>query len=145
MQWLHSETAAGRIILVYPKIYSMSVYLWVISCYLLKIHYYQNLFIIHCRLWILKLNFSNWQSNWQPVAEVLAYLHVQISPISCWVVGSILACAWKKHWHSNYCTRPLNGGGETPRPVLLTGAKKSYLGCLITFELLYGLSEFRCH
>ena len=26
----------------------------------------------------------------QPVAEVLAYLHVQISPISCNVVGSIL-------------------------------------------------------
>ena len=33
----------------------------------------------------------------QPVAEVLAYLHVQISSISCWVVGSILACAWKKN------------------------------------------------
>ena len=26
----------------------------------------------------------------QPVAEVLGYLHVQISPISCNVVGSIL-------------------------------------------------------
>ena len=31
----------------------------------------------------------------QPVAEVLAYLHVQISPFSCWVVGSILSCALK--------------------------------------------------
>ena len=29
-------------------------------------------------------------SHAQPVAEVLAYLHVQISPISCNVVGSIL-------------------------------------------------------
>ena len=27
----------------------------------------------------------------QPVAEVLVYLHVQVSPISCKVVGSILA------------------------------------------------------
>ena len=33
---------------------------------------------------ITKYNYS------QPVAEVLAYLHVQISPISCNVVGSIL-------------------------------------------------------
>ena len=32
-----------------------------------------------------------------------------------------------------------------PRPVLLTGAKKSHLGYLISFELLYGLSEYRCH
>ena len=27
----------------------------------------------------------------QPVAEVLAYLHVPVSQISCWVVGSVLA------------------------------------------------------
>ena len=32
----------------------------------------------------------------QPVAEVLAYLHVQISPISCNVVGSILQVLGKK-------------------------------------------------
>ena len=31
----------------------------------------------------------------QPVAEVLAYLHVQVSPISCLVVGSILALLGK--------------------------------------------------
>ena len=31
----------------------------------------------------------------QPVAKVLAYLHVQVSPISCWVVGSILALIGK--------------------------------------------------
>ena len=33
----------------------------------------------------------------QSVAEVLAYLHVQISPISCNVVGSILHVLVKKH------------------------------------------------
>ena len=34
------------------------------------------------------------------------------------------ACAWKKHWHCN-CRLPVDGGGGTPRPVLLTGAKMS--------------------
>ena len=29
----------------------------------------------------------------------------------------------------------MDGGGGTPRPALLTGAKKSHLGCLISFEL----------
>ena len=57
----------------------------------------------------------------------------------CWVDP---ACAWKKHWRSN-CRLSVDGGGGTPRPVLLTGAKKSPW-CLISFELLYGLSEFRC-
>ena len=39
---------------------------------------------------------------------------------------------------------PVDGGGGTPRPVLLNGAKKSgRQGCLISFKLLYGLSEFR--
>ena len=32
----------------------------------------------------------------------------------------------------------MDRGGGTPRPVLLTGAKESHLGCLISFELLYG-------
>ena len=32
----------------------------------------------------------------QPVAEVQAYLHVQISPISCNVVGSILHMCLEK-------------------------------------------------
>ena len=31
----------------------------------------------------------------QNVAEMLAYLHVQVAPISCWAVGSILALLWK--------------------------------------------------
>ena len=59
--------------------------------------------------------------TWQ-VAEVLAYLHVQISPISCNVVGSILHVLGKNtdieivgYWWT---------GRGTPRPVLLTGAKK---------------------
>ena len=62
--------------------------------------------------------------------------------LRCWVGPRI---AWKKHWHSN-CRRPVDGGGGTPRPVLLTGAKNSHLGCLNSFELPMGLlSEFRCH
>ena len=40
----------------------------------------------------------------------------------CWVDPA--ACAWIKHWHSN-CSLPVDGGGGTPRPILLTGAKKS--------------------
>ena len=34
--------------------------------------------------------FGHCTDHSQPVAEVLAYLHVQISPINCNVVGSIL-------------------------------------------------------
>ena len=55
---------------------------------------------------------------------MLADLHVQISPISCNVVGSILHVLGKKHLHSN-CRLQVDGGGATSRPVLLTGAKKS--------------------
>ena len=58
--------------------------------------------------------------------------------LSCWVDPRI---AWKKHWHSNNCWRPVDRGGGTPRPVLLTGAKKSYLGCLISFELPMGFQN----
>ena len=77
----------------------------------------------------------------QPVTEVLAYLHVQVSPISCWVVGSILASLLKNTDTAivgDRCT----GGGGTPRPVLLTGAKKSHLGWLISFELPMGFQNF---
>ena len=57
-----------------------------------------------------------------PVAEVLAYLHVQISPISYNVVGSILHVLGK---NTDTASRlPVDGGVGTPRPVLLTGAKK---------------------
>ena len=58
--------------------------------------------------------------------------------LSCWVDPRI---AWKKHWHSN-CRRPVDGGGGTKRPLLLTGAKKSYLECLIRFELPMGFQNF---
>ena len=44
--------------------------------------------------------------------------------------------------HSNYCRRPVDGGGGTPRPVLLTGAKKSHLGCQISFQLPMGVQNF---
>ena len=59
----------------------------------------------------------------QPVAEVLAYLQVQISPISCNVVGSILQMCMEKTL-TQHCRLPVDGGGGTPCPVLLTGAKK---------------------
>ena len=36
----------------------------------------------------------------------------------------------------------MEGGGGTPRPVLFTGAKKSNLGCLISFELPKGFQNF---
>ena len=34
------------------------------------------------------------------------------------------------------------GVGETPRLLLLTGAKKSHLGCLISFQLPMGFQNF---
>ena len=46
-----------------------------------------------------------------------------------------------KHSHSN-CRRPMDGGEGTPRPILSTGAKKSHLGCLISFQLLMGFQNF---
>ena len=44
----------------------------------------------------------------------------------------------------------MDGGGGTlillsmgaPRPVLLTGAKKSHLGCMISFEIPMGFQNF---
>ena len=59
-----------------------------------------------------------------PVAEVLAYLHVQISPISCNVVGSILHMLGKNTDRAIVGYQWMGVGG-TPRPVLLTGANKS--------------------
>ena len=58
--------------------------------------------------------------------------------LSCWVDPRI---AWKNHLHSN-CRRPVDEGGRTRRPVLLTGAKKSHLGCLNSFELPMGFQNF---
>ena len=52
-----------------------------------------------------------------------AYLHVHISLISCNVVGSILHVLGKNTDKSNG-RLSVDGGGWTPRPVLLTGAKK---------------------
>ena len=40
------------------------------------------------KIWLLSVNIITTVS--QPVAEVLTYLQVQVSPISCNVVGSIL-------------------------------------------------------
>ena len=78
----------------------------------------------------------------QPVAEMLGCLHVQVSSISCNVVGSILALhAWKTVAQQLY-RRLADWGGGTPRPELLTGAKKSQLGCLISFKLPMGFQNF---
>ena len=58
------------------------------------------------------------------MAEVLAYLHVQISPISYNVVMSIVHVLGKNTDTAIVGYRWM-GGEETPRPVLLTGAKKT--------------------
>ena len=36
----------------------------------------------------------------------------------------------------------MDGGGGTPRHVLLTGAKQSHLGCLISFKSPMGFQNF---
>ena len=46
-----------------------------------------------------------------------------------------------KHWHSN-CRRLVDGGEGTPRHVLLTGAKTSHMGFLISFQLPMGFQNF---
>ena len=54
-------------------------------------------------------------------------LLVQVSSISCKIAGSILALhTWKTL--TQHCRRLVDGCLGTPRPVLLTGAKKSHLG-----------------
>ena len=40
------------------------------------------------------------------------------------------------------CRLPVDGSGGTPHPVLLTGAKKSHLGCRISFEIRMGFQNF---
>ena len=72
----------------------------------------------------------------QPVAEVLAYLHVQISPISCNVVGSIMHVLGKNTDTAIVGYRWTRVGDT--RPCTVNWCKKSS-GCLISFELLYGL------
>ena len=72
------------------------------------------------------------------ILEMLEYLLVQVSSISCNVVGSILALhAWKTltaivgDWWT--------GVGDTTE--LLTSAKKSQLGYLISFQLPMGFQN----
>ena len=69
---------------------------------------------------------------------MLEYLHLQVSPImqlmSCWVDPRI-AC-------KNTDTAIIGRGWGTPRPVLLSGAKKFHLGCLISFQLPMGFQNF---
>ena len=71
-------------------------------------------------------------------ASVSACVGLTNQLLSCWVDPRI---AWIKHWHSNY-RRPVDGGGGTPRSVLLIGAKMSHLGCLISYELPIGFQNF---
>ena len=56
---------------------------------------------------------------------MLEYLHVQISPISCNVVGSNLHVLGKNTDTAIVARLPVDWDRGTPRPVLLTGAKKS--------------------
>ena len=55
-------------------------------------------------------------------------------------LDSRIACL--ENSDSNYCRRLVEGGGGTPRPLLLTCAKKSHLGYLISFELHMGFQNF---
>ena len=52
------------------------------------------------------------------------------------IVGSILAFPWIKTLTQQLWATGGRMGGGTPRPVLLTGAKKSHLGCLIASSYL---------
>ena len=77
---------------------------------------------------------------------MLAYVHVQISPISCNVVGSILHVLGKNTDTAIVCYR---WGLGTPRPVLLTGAKKSGVPDLLratvwAFRILLSVINSRC-
>ena len=73
-------------------------------------------------------------------ASVSACAGITNQLLSCWVDSRT---AWiKKHWHSNLCRRPVDGGGGTARTVLLTSAKKSHLRCRISFELSMGFQTF---
>ena len=58
--------------------------------------------------------------------------------LSCWVDPRI---AWK-NTDTAIVFHRWTGGVGTPRPVLLTGAKKSHLGCLISFQLPMGFQNF---
>ena len=57
------------------------------------------------------------------------------------LLGRFLHCFYKT-LTQQYCRRPMDGGGGTPRIVLLTGTKKSHLGCMISFELPMGFQNF---
>ena len=46
------------------------------------------------------------------------------------------------HSLTQQCRRPMDGGGGTPRPELLTGGKKVTSGCLISFEPPMGFKKF---
>ena len=62
----------------------------------------------------------------QPMSEVLEYLPVRVSSISCTVVRSSLALPWQNDDTSFVgCWR--TGVGDTTPCVLLTGCKKSHI------------------
>ena len=75
----------------------------------------------------------------QPVAEV--YLHVQISPISAMLLGRSCFCLKKNTGTAIVGYQWMGVGGTTPCTVNWCKKRPE---CLISFELLYGLSEFRC-
>ena len=105
---------------------------------------------------------ESWRPNWSPSklketrqmcdellttlpaggwgARVSACAGLKNQLLSCWVEKKNCLA---KHWHSN-CRRQVDVGGGTPRPVLLTCAKKalSGVGCMISFQLPMGFQNF---
>ena len=74
------------------------------------------------------------ETNSQLVAKVPSYLHADLTNQFCICLdkntdAAIVGDQWM-------------GVGGTPYPVLLTGAKESHLGCMISFELPMGFPNF---
>ena len=65
-----------------------------------------------------------------------------INQLQCCQFDSRIACLENP---DRNCRRLVDGGGGTPRPVLLTGAKNVPSGVHDYLRATYGLSKFRCH
>ena len=90
-----------------------------------------KIFVWYQRFRFYKVTHYELQHLGQPVAEVLAYLHVQISPISCNVVGSICMCLEKTLTQQLQATGGQGWRETTPCTELVQKSQ----GCLISFEL----------
>ena len=77
------------------------------------------------------------------MAEVLEYLHVQVSPISCLVVGSILALLGKNTGTAIVGDRWTGVGGH--HALYFNWCKNVPSGVPEQLPATYGLSEFCCY